>query len=257
VDGDDIRDADAVMRAAASVDVIVHGAALASQSSGTPEEMTATNLEGSRNVLQAAKAAGHQRAVVFSSAQVFGCATGEGLPDQFPIRDDHRLVARSAYALSKIQSEDLCEQFTREHGIATVCLRPFHVWVPGQAADCRRKWLRDEPAQWIPYWEYGAWVDVRDVAQAVHLSMQQQVQGHIRALLCASDIAATRRSREMAALVTPDVPLDPHWIPDGESWKALVDSGVARKRLGWAPRYTFAAESRKTWFERAWRRIRE
>jgi hypothetical protein len=51
--------------------------------------------------------------------------------------------------------------------------------------------------------------------------------------------------------------LDPHWIPDDEPWKALVDSNVARERLGWAPRFTFAAESRKTWFERAWRRIRE
>jgi UDP-glucose 4-epimerase len=63
-----------------------------------------------------------------SSAQVFGIAEGERLPDHLPADDGHPRRAVRPYGLSKRLAEDLCEAFTARTGIVTVSLRPVHVW---------------------------------------------------------------------------------------------------------------------------------
>ena len=66
--------------------------------------------------------------ISFSSAQVFGIAEGERLPDYFPVDDAHPRRAARPYGLSKLLGEDLCAGFTSRTGIPTVCLRPVAVW---------------------------------------------------------------------------------------------------------------------------------
>ena len=46
----------------------------------------AANVLGTWHTLLAAEAAGMSRVIYFSSAQVFGIAEGERLPDYFPVR---------------------------------------------------------------------------------------------------------------------------------------------------------------------------
>ena len=71
-----------------------------------------------------AEAAGAGRVVYFSSAQVFGLAEGERLPDYFPVDDAHPRRAMRPYGLSKCLAEDLCAGFTARTGTPTVSLRP-------------------------------------------------------------------------------------------------------------------------------------
>ena len=81
----------------------------------------AVNVLGTWHVLLAAEAAGAGRVISFSSAQVFGIAEGERLPDYFPVDDAHPRRAMRPYGLSKRLGEDLCEGFTRadrhRHGL--------------------------------------------------------------------------------------------------------------------------------------------
>ena len=83
VDGCDLRDEAAVRAAMRGCDAVVHAGALAHDSAGPPSDIVATNVLGTWHVLSAAESAGVARVVYFSSAQVFGCAEGEGSPFTF------------------------------------------------------------------------------------------------------------------------------------------------------------------------------
>jgi nucleoside-diphosphate-sugar epimerase len=84
VEGKDLLDLAAVRGAAAGCAAIVHLAALAHDTAGSPEQIMAVNVLGTWHVLLAAEAAAVGRVICFSSAQVFGIAEGERLPDYFP-----------------------------------------------------------------------------------------------------------------------------------------------------------------------------
>ena len=72
----------------------MHTGAVAHDDNGTPAEIVATNVVGTWHVLVAAEAHAVTRVVSFSSAQVFGCADGEGTPEYVPIDDAHPLPRR-------------------------------------------------------------------------------------------------------------------------------------------------------------------
>src|SRR5262249_3834416 len=205
----------------------------AHDSRADPATIMAVNVLGTWHVLEAARRAGLARVVHFSSAQVLGIAEGERPPDALPIDDRHPRRAARPYGLSKRLGEDLCAAVTERTGIATVCLRPWAVWLEEdylRVAAARR--ARPE-SEWEPYWEYGAFVDARDVAEAVLLALTVPDPGHVRALLCAPDIAASAPGRELAARLIPGVPWrgDAPW--DADPSRALVDCAEAERALGW------------------------
>jgi UDP-glucose 4-epimerase len=243
-DGDDLLDLGQVQRAAAGCAAVVHLGALAHDSAGPPERIMAVNVLGTWHALLAAERAGARRFVHFSSAQVFGTAEGERQPDYFPLDDAHPRRAMRAYGLSKIASEDLCAGFTARTAIPTVSLRPVWVWRPDQYGKCETRWRSDPAAEWEPFWEFGAFVDVRDVAAAVGLALTAPLTGHHRAVLCAADIAATKPSLAMAAQLTPGVPVRDRARYQASPWRALVDCSVAADVLGWHPTFTWSGRGR-------------
>ncbi len=256
-DGYDVRDADQLVLAASKTAAIVHCAVLPHDSPETSAVIFEVNAYGTENALRAAEAAGHARVVVFSSSQVFGLDHGENVPRSFPIRDTFPRLAARPYGASKIAAEDLCEAFTARTGIATICLRPPHVWVPGQAADARRKWSRRSDGQWTPFWNFGAFVDIRDLTSTVRLALCAPLEGHHRLSICAPDIAAMEPTREMTRRLLPNVPWEPSWPGSGERWTSLVDSTPARELLGWLPIHSWAVDSRESVLGRLGRRVRD
>ncbi len=240
-DGDELLDFAAVKRAAAGCAAIVHLGALPHDSAGSPEQIMAVNVLGTWHVLLAAEAAAAGRVVCFSSAQVLGIAEGERLPDYFPVDDEHPRRAMRPYGLSKRLTEDLCAGFTARTGIVTVSLRPAWVWDPGMYQRIEARWRADPGSEWKPFWEFGAFVDVRDVATAVQQALTVPLAGHHRALLCAADIAATEPSLDIAARLAPTVPINDPARFRHEPWRALVDCSVAARVLGWQPRYKWSS----------------
>jgi UDP-glucose 4-epimerase len=223
----------------------VHAGALAHDSAGSPEDIMAVNVLGTWHVLLAAEAAGVDRVVYFSSGQVFGLAEGERLPDYFPVDDAHPRRAMRPYGLSKCLAEDLCAAFTARAGIASVALRPCWVWDPGMYQRIEAQWRSDPGSEWTPTWEYGQFVDVRDVAGAVQRALEEPLSGHHRVLLCASDIAATGPSLVMAARFAPSVPVRDTARFDREPRGALFDCSAAARVLGWQPHYGWSGRSRQ------------
>jgi len=239
-DGDDLLDLDQVQRATAGCAAVVHLGALAHDTAGRPEQIMAVNVLGTWHTLLAAEAAGARRVIHFSSAQVFGTAEGERLPDYFPLDDAHPRRAMRAYGLSKVLSEDLCAGFTARTGIPTLSLRPVAVWTPGQYQRIETRRQTEPASEYEPFWEFGGFVDVRDVAAAVGLALEVPLTGHLRALLCAADISATHPSLEMAARLAPGVPVRDPARYQADPWRALVDCSVAETVLGWRPRHSWS-----------------
>lgn len=200
----------------------------------------AVNVLGTWHVLLAAEAVGARRVVYFSSAQVFGTAEGERLPDYFPVDDKHPRRAMRPYGLSKCLAEDLCAGFTARTGILTVALRPAWVWDPGMYRRIEARWQADPASEWTPTWEYGQFVDIRDVADAVQRAIGVPLAGHHRVLLCAADVAATEPSLVMAGRFARSVPVRDAACFEGAPWRSLFDSSAAARVLGWEPHYRWS-----------------
>jgi UDP-glucose 4-epimerase len=239
-DGQDVLDLGQLRRAAAGCVAVVHLAALAHDTAGRPEQIMAVNVLGTWHTLLAAEAAGMTRVIHFSSAQVFGIAENERRPDYFPVDDAHPRRAMRAYGLSKCLAEDLCAGFTARTGIGTVSLRPVWVWDPGQYQRIEAQWRAEPGSEWTPFWEYGAFVDVRDVALAVELALRVPLTGHHRAVLCAADIAASQPSLDLAARLAGGVPVRDPGRYRAEPGRALFDCSAAATILGWRPSYRWS-----------------
>jgi nucleoside-diphosphate-sugar epimerase len=136
VDGDyriiegDIRDRDTVRSALKDVEYVIHEAAVTSVPGSVDEPALTSdvNCTGTAVVLEEARDAGVERVVVASSAAVYG----DGTP---PLSEDDPVSPESPYALSKLWTEELAQQFHELHGLDTVALRYFNVYGPGQDAD--------------------------------------------------------------------------------------------------------------------------
>lgn len=124
----DVRDADAVRRAAAGIDGIFHEAALVSvfDSVQRPRDNHDINSTGTLNVLLAAREAGVRRVVFASTAAVYGN------DPELPKRETMRPSPESPYAVAKLSGEHYLRLFHTLYGLETVSLRYFNVFGPRQ-----------------------------------------------------------------------------------------------------------------------------
>lgn len=236
-EGADLLDLSALKRAASGVEAIVHLGALAHDTAGPPEQIMAVNVLGTWHVLLAAEASGVERVIHFSSVQALGIAEGERLPDYFPVDDDHPRRASRPYGVSKRLVEDLGETFTARTEIPTLALRPVAVWGPEDYELAEAERAAEPRSEWEPYWEYGAFVDLRDVAAAVEQGLTVRLSGHHRALLCAADISASACTLEMVDRLAPSVPVRDRARYNADPWRSLFECSAAEAVLGWRPRY--------------------
>jgi nucleoside-diphosphate-sugar epimerase len=123
-----VVDREAVRRAVSGRDYVLHHAALASvpRSMADPLLNHRINVDGTLNLLLAAREARVKRFVLASSSAVYG----EG-PDD-PKRETSAALPQSPYAASKLIGEQYCGQFTACGWVPAVCLRYFNVFGPRQ-----------------------------------------------------------------------------------------------------------------------------
>ncbi|KPN29447.1 Vi polysaccharide biosynthesis protein TviC [Halolamina pelagica] len=124
----DIRDADAMAEITAGVDYVFHQAAVPSVPRSVDDPVTSTdaNCTGTATVLNAAREADVDTAVVASSSSVYGST------DQLPKVESMESQPESPYALSKFYTEKLALQFSDLYDIDTAALRYFNIFGPRQ-----------------------------------------------------------------------------------------------------------------------------
>lgn len=125
-----IEDSDFVYQTIKGQDIVLHLAALIAipYSYEAPRTYVRTNVEGTLNVLEAARRYDIARVVQTSTSEVYGTAV------RTPIDENHPLQGQSPYSASKIAADKLAESYCRSFGTPVVTLRPFNTFGPRQSA---------------------------------------------------------------------------------------------------------------------------
>ncbi|MFB6312241.1 MAG: NAD-dependent epimerase/dehydratase family protein, partial [Salinirussus sp.] len=122
----DIRDADQVTELVEDAEYIYHQAAQAGVrgSVENPRKYNSVNVDGTLNVLDAARASGVNRVIVASSSSVYG------KPRSLPYEEDHPTTPVSPYGASKLAAERYACAYGEVYDLPTVALRYFTVYGP-------------------------------------------------------------------------------------------------------------------------------
>jgi len=126
----DICDRDSVNRAVNGMEYVFHLAALIAipYSYQVPQSFVRTNIEGTLNVLMAARKSGVTRVIHTSTSEVYGSA------NYIPIDEKHPLQGQSPYSASKIGSDKMVEAFNLSFELPVVTVRPFNTYGPRQSS---------------------------------------------------------------------------------------------------------------------------
>jgi nucleoside-diphosphate-sugar epimerase len=124
----DLRDKDDCYRACEGVEMVFHQAALPSvpRSIADPITSNAVNVDGTLQMLMAARDQGARRFVFASSSSVYGNTQVS------PKHEGLTPCPLSPYAINKLTGEHYCKVFHSLYGLETVCLRYFNVFGPRQ-----------------------------------------------------------------------------------------------------------------------------
>ncbi len=126
----DVRDYDSVTKAMQGCNAVFHLAALIGipYSYLSPLAYIRTNIEGTYNVLEAAKSRDVENILVTSTSETYGTA------QYAPIDERHPSVGQSPYAASKIAADQLAISYCRSFGLPVKIVRPFNTFGPRQSA---------------------------------------------------------------------------------------------------------------------------
>jgi nucleoside-diphosphate-sugar epimerase len=271
----DVRDPAALREAFEGADVVVHLAFLIT-GNASRETTRAINVDGTLNVFRAAAAAGAQRFVYASSvaAYGFGGDMPERISEDWPTRPAHRLF----YAQEKAELEALLEEESEQHPEhALYLLRPPIVLgpnvvgakdvLPGPLAPLGRRLFGKPRRLPFPVPVFAPqhplqFIHEDDVGRALVLCIV--AAGPPGAYNIAGDgvVTAVDVAREFGALPIP-VPAGPAqaaaramsrlpFLPPAAEWieaasrPVIMDTGRAREKLGWRPRYSSLEALRAT-----------
>lgn len=236
----DVRDAAAVARSAAGVEVIFHLAASVgnARSIEDPIQDSEINVLGTLRVLEAARNAGVRKLVFSSSAGIFGELK------TLPIREDHPVEPDSPYGASKLAAEKLCLAYAKLYELEAVCLRYFNVYGVNQRYDAygnvipifAHQMLHGQPLTIFGDGEQTRdFVNVRDVARANYQA------GMSRGVSGAFNVASATRItiNRLVELMTEAGGVQPvvrHGPPrKGDVRHSLADVSAARDAIGYEP----------------------
>src|SRR5262249_3586331 len=126
-----LLDAAALTGACAGIDCVFHEAAVPSvpKSVAEPKLTNSVNVEGTLNLLVAARDAKVRRVVYAASSSAYGDS------EVLPKREDMTPHPISPYAVQKLTGELYMQVFTSVYGLETVSLRYFNVFGPRQDAN--------------------------------------------------------------------------------------------------------------------------
>ena len=127
----DLRDSAAVAAACEGIDYVLHQGALPSvpRSVKDPRTSHESNIDGTFNLLEGARAAGVKRVVYAASSSAYGNQPG------FPRRETMVPQPIAPYPVQKLTGELYMQSYWRVYGLETVCLRYFNIFGPRQTPD--------------------------------------------------------------------------------------------------------------------------
>jgi nucleoside-diphosphate-sugar epimerase len=238
----DIRDAEGVRRAMEGIDYVLHQAALPSvpRSIADPISTNEVNVQGTLNVLVAARDAKVRRLVFASSSSVYGNSLVSPKHEELPTNP------LSPYAVSKLAGERYCVAFHLAYGMPTACIRYFNVFGPRQ--DPTSQYSAVIPRfitallKGTPPTIFGDGLQSRDftyVSNVVHANLLActcgDAVGRVMNVACGDEHSLLQLHEEIARIVGADVGpnFEPARVGDVKHSRAAIE--LAGKLLGYSP----------------------
>ncbi|GAA1864891.1 NAD(P)-dependent oxidoreductase [Pseudonocardia ailaonensis] len=209
---------------------------------GAPRTIVDVNVDGTANLLEAARLHGLRRVVICSSLTVYGPT------DAAAVTETMATNPTSVYAASKVAGEALMLAYAAQHGVDGVALRIGTVYGPGRRTACfvrtvledardgRRTELpfgRDFPRQYL-------YVD--DAADALVLAWDAETVPSRVYNIGGGSYLTMRGVADAAADVVPgvDVQLGEGPDPDDPDRQGPLSTERAASELGYRPKWTLA-----------------
>ncbi len=256
----DLADEATVHRAVEDVEIVFHEAALPSvpRSVANPRETHLACVDGTFNLLLAAKGAGVRRLIYAASSSAYG--------DQptLPKVESMRPEPLSPYAAAKLVGEYYCQVFTRSYNLETICLRYFNVFGPRQDPGSPYSGVVSRFLDFLTKGErpviYGDGEQTRDftyISNAVDANMLaaegNKGIGEVINIANGEQVTINELFRRLKGITGHDG-IEPEYqqARTGDVMHSLADITRARALLGYAPKVGLAEGLQATadWFGR-------
>ena len=255
----DVRDGDFCRELTRGCGTVMHLAALIAipYSYVAPDSYVDTNIRGTLNMLQAARAEGVDRIVVTSTSEVYGTAL------QVPIPETHPRQPQSPYSATKIGADAIAASFYNAFDLPVVIARPFNTYGPRQSARAIIPTIIGQIAAGERQIKVGDLSPTRDfnyVADTcrgfIALAETAGIEGRDINIATGTEVTMQHTLETIARLMGADV----EWIVDparlrpskSEVRRLCGDNTVITTLTDWRPTHTLEAGLRKTidWFIR-------
>jgi UDP-glucose 4-epimerase len=239
----DIRYLNTVNRAMDGIDYVIHQAALPSvpRSVETPIESNDVNINGTLNILYAAKEAKVKRLVYAASSSAYGDTP------TLPKVETMKPNPLSPYAVNKLTAEMYCSVFTRVYGLETVALRYFNIFGPRQDPNSYysavipkfiKALLTDQPP--IIFGDGEQSRDFTYIENVINANLMAckaptGAAGNVVNIACGERITLNELVAELNKLLGKNI-TPKHGDPrPGDIKHSLADIGLAEKLIGYTP----------------------
>ena len=248
----DITDRDSVRQAMQGIEIVFHLAALIAipYSYQAPVSYIHTNIEGTLNVLQAARELGIERLVHTSTSEVYGTAL------YAPIDEKHPLQGQSPYSASKIGADKMAEAFHLSFNVPVVTVRPFNTFGPRQSARAVIPTIITQclAGEVVRLGNLNPTRDLNYVANTVDgflsAASAQNAIGKTFNLGSGREISIGELARLIGQLAGRPVQIETEEArtrPSGsEVERLLADAGLANTLLGWTPQISLEEGIQRT-----------
>lgn len=249
----DITDPRICAHACAGVRFVLHQAALPSvpKSIADPVSSHRTNVDGTFNMLLAARDAGVRRFVFAASSSAYGESPALPKTESMPTQP------LSPYAVQKLAGENYCRVFAEVYGLETLSMRYFNVFGPRQ--DPASQYAAAIPAFVTaiigdrPPTVYGDGEQTRDftyienVIKANLAAVEAtKTHGEVLNIACGDPVTVNAIIREINAILGKDV--RPEYVAQrpGDIKHSWADISLAAEKIGFAPAIPLAEGLRRT-----------
>lgn len=252
-----ITDLDLLKEVFSDVDYVYHQAALPSvpRSIEDPISSNRVNIDGTLNVLVAARDCGAKKVVYASSSSVYGDTP------TLPKREDMTPNPKSPYAVTKLAGEYYCRIFSEIYGLKTASLRYFNVFGPRQDPKSQyaaviplfiTKILNGKPPTIFgDGTQTRDFTFVKDVVQANIRAMESDNVGVFN-VACGRQIVLNDLADEIMKIT--GIETEKVYEPPraGDIKDSLADISRAREMLGYEPRFDLNSGLVETirWFQK-------
>lgn len=247
-----IEDSAFVNAAVKDKEVVFHLAALIAipYSYIAPSSYVRTNVEGTLNVMEAARTFGTGRVVHTSTSETYGTAV------YTPIDEKHPLQGQSPYSASKIGADKLVESYHCSFALPVATIRPFNTYGPRQSARAVIPTIISQ-ALTQPIIRLGALDPVRDLTYVedtvrgfINVAESERAVGQTVNVGFGEGISICALAETILELMGSEKRIaqdEERMRPNtSEVYTLICNNSKARELCGWGPRYSLREGLKET-----------